>query len=219
MPESIPTFDQSLALHLLNIGAVTFSPDAPFTWSSGLKSPIYCDNRLTMGFPEVRSEITQGFLDIIKKKELIPDLVVGTATAGIPHAAWLASELSLPMAYVRSSAKTHGRENRIEGRVSDGESAIVIEDLISTGQSSVAVVKTLQQAGVRTQAVLAIFSYELSGVAGLFEDISVPLFTLTRFETLLHVAREHQVLTDRALSSLRAWRDDPIAWSQSAGIK
>lgn len=219
MVKPILSTDRRLAHRLLDIGAVTFSTDQPFTWASGLKSPIYCDNRLTMGYPDVREDITGGFGALINEHRISANIIIGTATAGIPHAAWLAQHLRLPMAYVRSSPKGHGRRNQIEGKISPGQKAIIIEDLVSTGKSSMAVVDVLREVDINVLAVLAIFSYELPDVNVRFEENAVPLYTLTRFETLIHIAEEKQVLTKESLASLKAWRLDPVAWSQAAMAK
>lgn len=206
---------QQVAAHLLSIKAVILSPDKPFTWASGLKSPVYCDNRLTMAYPEVRSLLTTGFLGRIKQQSLSPDVIVGTATAGIPHAAWLSSAMGLPMAYVRSKPKAHGRGNQIEGRLEAGQHAVIVEDLVSTGKSSVAVVEAVQAQNVEVDAVLAIFSYGLPRAKQAFRETDVPLHTLTTFETLLQVALEYGMLNDAAIASLRAWHEDPSAWSDA----
>lgn len=206
---------EQVAAHLLSIQAVMLSPDQPFTWASGLKSPIYCDNRLTMAYPEVRTLLTTGFIGMLRQHGYRPDVIVGTATAGIPHAAWLASMLGLPMAYVRSKPKAHGRSNQIEGMLTEGQHAVIIEDLVSTGKSSVAVVDAVRQAGVTVDAVLAIFSYGLPKAARAFEDAEVPLHTLTQFPMLLRVAEDLDMLTPGAVASLRRWHENPQAWSTS----
>ncbi len=205
------------AAHLLAIGAVTLSPEAPFTWASGLRAPIYCDNRLTMAYPPVRRALSEGFAEILRGHDLSPEVIVGTATAGIPHAAWLAQRLDLPMAYVRAAAKAHGRGNQIEGLVEPGRRVAVVEDLVSTGGSSLAVVEVLQAAGAEVEAMLAIFTYGLPGSAARFAEAGVPLYTLTHFEALLAVAEARQHVSPDAVASLRAWQRDPAAWSQAHG--
>lgn len=202
-----------LARHLLEIGAVTLSPEAPYTWASGLRSPIYCDNRLTLGFPSVRRAIAEGFEAELDRHTVEAQVVVGTATAGIPHAAWLAERLQLPMAYVRSSPKAHGRGNQVEGRVEPGQTVVVVEDLVSTGSSSVAVVDVLRSAGAQVAAVLAIFSYGFDRAERQFRDAGVPLYTLTGLDALLAEAEASGRLSPEAVASLRAWRQDPEAWS------
>lgn len=215
MADPSPGPARRLAAALLRIEAVAFSPEEPYTWASGLRSPIYCDNRVTMAYPPVRRSITEGFAEILAREGIAPEAVVGTATAGIPHAAWLAGRLDLPMAYVRSKAKAHGRGNRVEGRLEAGANVVVVEDLVSTGGSSVAVVEALRTAGVRVEAVLAIFSYGLPAAREAFARAAVPLHTLTDFATLLDVARETGALAPEAVASLEAWRRDPEAWSRA----
>ncbi len=204
-----------VARDLLRIEAVTLSPDNPFTWASGLKAPLYCDNRLTMAYPEVRLRLTRGFLTLILEHNLTPEVIVGTATAGIPHAAWLAQALKRPMAFVRSKPKAHGRGNQIEGRIEPGQRIIVVEDLVSTGMSSMGSVEALRAAGAEVLALLAIFTYGLPGVAERFEKADVPFYTLTTFETLLRVAYEDEHLSEDDLQSLKAWQQEPEAWSEA----
>ena len=202
-----------IAEALLKIGAVRISPEAPFTWASGLRSPLYCDNRLTISYPEIRRLIRDAFVSILKDQEVKPDAIVGTATAGIPHAAWLSEICDLPMAYVRSKPKEHGTGSKIEGWIPAGSRVAVVEDLISTGQSSAAVVETLRGEGIKVDAVLAIFSYELGDAIRTFERLQVPLHTLTNFRELFTVAEERGELSEGAESSIRNWRHDPRAWS------
>ena len=206
-----------IAGHLLRIGAVSLSPSDPFTWASGRLSPVYCDNRLTLGYPEVRAEIARGFAGIIAAEQLACDVVVGTATAGIPHAAWLADRLDAPMAYVRSSAKAHGRGKQIEGLAPYGAHAVVIEDLVSTGMSSTAILAPLRDAGVQVEAVMAIFTYGLPGSQEAFDAAGVPLHTLSNFGVLLEVAEESGLLPEEDLLSLQAWYRNPARWSADRG--
>jgi len=209
--------DQSLASQLasslLEIGAVVLQPDEPFTWASGIKSPIYCDNRLSMSYPETRIKIAKGFVKEIKAfSEELPDVVVGTATAGIPHAAWVAEALDLPMAYVRSKAKSHGKQNQIEGLVKEGQRVVVIEDLISTGMSSLKAVHALEELGADVDGVLAIFTYGLDVAEKAFADAEVAHFSLTNYEELLKVAVKMEFIDESDLDTLRAWRADPESW-------
>lgn len=215
--EATSLFRRHVALDLLRIGAVSFSPEDPYTWASGLQSPVYCDNRLTMGYPEIRRKLVEGFVALLRQHDVHPEVIAGTATAGIPHAAWLADRLALPMIYVRSKPKAHGRGNRIEGRLEPGQGVVVIEDLVSTGMSSLAVVEAVRAAGAEVNALFAIFTYGLQGVAERFADAGVPLYTLTTFDALLSVAYEHQHLSDDQLRSLKAWQRDPVAWSEAHG--
>ena len=153
--------ERKIAKHLLDIEAVALRPNDYFTWTSGIKSPIYCDNRITMSYPAIRREIAAGMSEVIKAKFPEVEVVAGTATAGIPHAAWVSEVLDLPMIYVRDSAKKHGKTNQIEGRLLEGQKVVIIEDLISTGLSSLKVAKALEEAGAVVLGVVAIFSYEL----------------------------------------------------------
>ena len=211
---SASTRSRTIAKHLLNIGAVYLRPDHPFTWASGLKSPIYCDNRLTMAYPNVRRAITDGFLDLVVERGLSPQVVAGTATAGIPHAAWLADRLELPMAYVRSAAKAHGQGKRVEGRIEAGQNVVVVEDLVSTGISSVAVVEAVQEVGATVEGVLAIFTYGLPASNEAFQRAGVPLYTLTDYTSLIEVAVAEQMLDRASLDTLLEWQQDPVAWSR-----
>lgn len=218
MAEASPSLDRRIAADLLAIGAVSLSPEKPFTWASGLRSPIYCDNRLTLSYPAVRRAISDGFVAALARHGLGPAVVVGTATAGIPHAAWLAERLDLPMAYVRSKPKEHGRGNQVEGRIEAGQGVVVVEDLVSTGLSSVGVVDALKAAGARVLAVLAIFSYGLPDAEAAFARAGVPLHTLTTFDTLLDVALSQNLLSPDLIESLRTWRHDPRSWSEKFQI-
>lgn len=202
-----------LARELLDLGAVSLSSQKPFTWASGLLSPVYCDNRMTLGFPAIRTRICEGFADLIESNNLDCDLIGGIATAGIPHAAWLADRLNKPMIYVRGEAKAHGRRNRIEGPMSADSNVVLIEDLVSTGRSSVAAIESVEEAGGRVSAVLAIFTYGLERALHTFQEVGIPLHTLTDYPTLLEVARESGEIDDDDAASLRRWYQDPEAWS------
>ena len=206
MAEPFPSLAHRLANDLIDIGAVTFSPDDPYTWASGIKSPIYCDNRLTMAYPRIRSLIAEGFAERIETLALDPVVIVGTATAGIPHAAWLAGHMGLPMAYVRSKPKQHGRGNQIEGIVEAGQRVVVIEDLISTGGSSAKTVNVLRDRGADVAAVLAIFSYGLPLSTNTFTAIQVPFDTLTNFPVMVEVAQQKGYLDTRTVDILENWR-------------
>ena len=208
-------YSKQIARHLLQIGAVSFSPGNPFTWASGLKSPVYCDNRQILGYPEVRATVIDGFVHALNDLPTRPTAIVGTATAGIPHAAWLADRLELPMAYVRSKPKGHGKKNQTEGWMPEKASIVVIEDLVSTGMSSRAVVEVLLKQGFNVLAVFAIFSYGFEEAVAVFDEMDIPLVTLTGYEDLLQVAVEEQRIPSDALESLRTWRRDPAAWSKA----
>ena len=216
MTEIQSTLERELASALLEIGAVSFSPEKPYVWASGLRSPVYCDNRLTISHPGIRRLIRDGFVRIIEEQGLDPDVIAGTATAGIPHAAWLADRLNLPMVYVRSSAKGHGRGRRTEGRFGEGDDLVLVEDLVSTGMSSLDAVDALEEEGGRVRAVLAIFTYGLPAAASAFSERNVPLFTLTQFRTLVDVAERAGTIGPDAVDRIRAWHRDPAGWSAAA---
>lgn len=205
---------QAIAEHLLTIKAVSLKPNDPFTWSSGLKSPIYCDNRLTMSYPAVRKEIARGLAELIQENFPNANVIAGTATAGIPHAAWVSEILSLPMVYVRSSAKGHGKGNQIEGIVQEGAKIVVVEDLISTGGSSIKCVRALREAGCIVLGVVSIFTYELDKARAAFMEEDVPYFSLTDFTTLTEVAKEKQYILEEELASLRQWKTNPEEWGK-----
>ncbi len=206
---------RQVATALLTIGAVSFAPKQPFTWASGLRAPIYCDNRLLISYPHLRRTITEGFRQIIEFWELEPEVIAGTATAGIPHAAWLADRLELPMVYVRARPKAHGQGRQIEGRLEPGQRVVLIEDLISTGSSSLAAVNALMAADARVEAVLAIFTYGLPEAEMRFAQAEIPLHTLTNLSVLLDVAREHGLLDAHAAAVLEEWQSDPYGWSEA----
>ena len=210
-----PTRREAVARDLLRIGAVSLRPDDPFTWASGRLAPVYTDNRLTLGHPDVRTRLAETFEALARP--LGVDLVAGTATAGIPHAAWLADRLDVAMCYVRSAPKGHGRGNRIEGPVASGQRTVVVEDLVSTGGSVLSAADALREAGAAPIAALAVFSYGLDGVDAAFADADLPLHTLTDVSTLVRVATADGLLPSDALAVLEAWRADPSAWSTSRG--
>ena len=189
--------DREIINALLDIKAVELRVDKEnwFTWASGIKSPIYCDNRLTMSYPKIRKQIAEGFVK--KIKELYPDVdyIVGTATAGIPHAAWISDIMDLPMLYVRGSAKDHGKTNQIEGKYEKGKKVVVIEDLISTGKSSVL-------------GVIAIFSYNLNKAKEKFDEAKIPFSTLTNYDVLLELAKETGLIGDKENQILVDWRNN-----------
>jgi orotate phosphoribosyltransferase len=206
---------EAVAAGLLGIGAVDLRPGDPFTWSSGRRAPIYCDNRKTLAHPRLRRLLSAAFARTVAAHQLQPAVVAGTATAGIPHAAWLADRIDRPMAYVRSSAKKHGRGRRIEGADVDGRRVVLVEDLVSTGGSALNAVGALRAAGAEVPAVLAIFTYELDAAATAFAEADVPLHALSTFSALLQAAGDD--LAERQRDVLRTWRDDPAAWSERHG--
>lgn len=205
---------RQIADKLLLIGAVALRPHQPFTWTSGIKSPIYCDNRLTMSFPEIRDLIAGSFAAVISEQYPEAEVVAGTATAGIPHAAFTAQKLGLPMAYVRDKAKGHGKENQIEGLIKPGQKVIVIEDLISTGGSSIKAAQAIQAAGAEPLAVLAIFSYQLDKAVQAFAEAGVKLQTLSNYSSLIEVAAEQGVIKPEDQALLKSWREDPSSFGQ-----
>ncbi|WP_202079930.1 orotate phosphoribosyltransferase [Caldalkalibacillus salinus] len=196
---------EEIAQVLLSIGAVELRPQDPFIWSSGIRSPIYCDNRLTMSYPHVRKRIADGLAKTIRDHFGPVDVVAGTATAGIPHAAWVSEQLGSPMLYVRSSAKGHGKQTQIEGKVVEGQRVIVIEDLISTGKSSLQAVKACRHAGLVVEGVVAIFSYNFDQALEAFEREDVPYRTLTDYHTLLAIAEKEGSLSAEDKQALSSW--------------
>ncbi|MGG1685353.1 orotate phosphoribosyltransferase [Pseudalkalibacillus sp. NRS-1564] len=200
---------KSIAKALLEIEAVSLQPNNPFTWSSGLLSPIYCDNRLTLSYPKVRKEIARGLATMVKEKYPDAEVIAGTATAGIPHAAWVSDVLDLPMVYVRGSAKGHGKGNVIEGKVDEGQKVVVIEDLVSTGGSAIDAVKQLQSSGANVLGVAAIFTYGMKKGAEQFAAEGIAWDTLTNFDELLTSAVETGMIEEREVQSLLHWRDNP----------
>ena len=205
-------FAEEIALHLLEINAVVLQPNDPFTWSSGWHSPIYCDNRLTLRYPNIRKKIALKFIEFIHAEYGDVDVITGTATAGIPHAAWIAGSLDKPMSYVRAKAKAYGLGNQIEGGIQKGETTVVIEDLISTGGSAISVVEALRFIGADIKAVLSIFTYGFDKSIQRFEEAKVPIHTLTDYTTLIKVAKDHDYINESDLKTLAAWRKKPETW-------
>ncbi|MFC4557045.1 orotate phosphoribosyltransferase [Virgibacillus kekensis] len=197
-----------LAQELLNIKAVQMRTENYFTWTSGIKSPIYCDNRLTMSYPEVRRKVAEAFVELINEMEVKPDIIAGCATAGIPHAAWIAEQLDLPMVYVRSKPKGHGKGNQIEGHILEGQKAVVIEDLISTGGSSIEATEALKQKGVEVLEVLAIFTYGLKKAANNFDAAGLKCRTITDYDTVLSLLASNGQINESEKVTLEKWRDD-----------
>jgi orotate phosphoribosyltransferase len=204
---------KEIAGALLDIEAVSLQPDNPFTWSSGLKSPIYCDNRLTLSYPEVRRKVAEGLKNLIIDNFPDAEVIAGTATAGIPHAAWVSELLNLPMSYVRSKAKGHGKGNQIEGKVSPGQKVVVVEDLISTGGSVIEAVQALRDAGGEILGVVSIFTYELEKGEQQLKSADITAYSLTDFTTLSLLAEENGLITKESLESLAEWRKSPADWS------
>ncbi|MEC0108306.1 orotate phosphoribosyltransferase [Paenibacillus taichungensis] len=203
-----------IASQLLKIKAVALRPQQPFTWTSGIKSPIYCDNRLTMSYPEIRNDIAEAFAAIIRDQYPDAEVIAGTATAGIPHAAWVAQKLNLPMAYIRDKAKGHGKENLIEGLITEGQKVVVIEDLISTGGSSIKAAEAVRVAGATPLVVLAIFSYQLDKGIKAFEEAGIPLQTLSNYTALMDVALAEGTIQESDFELLKSWREDPSSFGK-----
>ncbi|MER2059283.1 MAG: orotate phosphoribosyltransferase [Niallia sp.] len=201
-----------IAEQLLDIKAVFLQPNDPFTWSSGLKSPIYCDNRLTLSYPKVRKNIATGLAGLIKEKFPETEVVAGTATAGIPHAAWVSDILDLPMVYIRSKAKAHGKGKQIEGKVEKGQKVVVVEDLISTGGSVINAVESLREVGCEVLGVVAIFTYELPKGNEMLGEAEITAYSLTDYTSLLNVAQEKGYIEEADLASLKAWKENPEKW-------
>lgn len=205
---------RKIAERLLEIEAVALQPKNPFTWASGLRSPIYCDNRLTLSYPTVRKEIANGLKALIEENFAGVEVVAGTATAGIPHAAWVSDLLDLPMCYVRSKPKGHGKGNQIEGRVSEGHKVVVVEDLISTGGSVITAVEALREAGCEVLGVVSIFTYQLAKGEEMLKEAGVKAVSLTDFTTLSEVAEEKGYIKGEDRDTLAAWRVDPAEWGK-----
>ncbi|MFZ2743896.1 MAG: orotate phosphoribosyltransferase [Trichococcus flocculiformis] len=206
------TIAKEVAKSLLDIKAVSLSPQDPFTWASGIRSPIYCDNRVTMSYPAVRKQIAQGLADLIKEKYPDAEVIAGTATAGIPHAAWIADILDLPMVYIRSKAKDHGTGRKIEGKISEGQKMVVVEDLISTGGSVIEASKAAELEGANVLGSVAIFTYELAKGTKNFADAGLAIDTLSNYSTLLEVAHETSYITEAEMDLLKDWSKDPENW-------
>lgn len=202
-----------LSLLLLQIKAVKLSVSEPFTWASGIKSPIYCDNRTTLSYPRVRTFIRQEFVKIIQEEFTSIDVIAGVATGGIAMGALVAQELDLPFVYVRSGKKEHGLENQIEGVVQAGDEVLVIEDLVSTGGSSLNAVSALKAEGCNVKGMLAIFSYQLDIAIENFKKESCLLYSLSDYPTLLRTALESNYIREKDLDALHEWRRDPKNWN------
>ncbi|MCE3281095.1 MAG: orotate phosphoribosyltransferase [Bacteroidetes bacterium] len=206
-----------VAEFLLQIKAIKLQPNKPFTWASGWKSPIYCDNRVTLSYPKVRTYIRQQFVKAINEKYAKPDVIAGVATGGIAQGALVAEELGLPFVYVRSEAKKHGMTNLIEGVVEKGQSVVVIEDLISTGGSSIKAVEALREAGCEVKGMAAIFTYGFKASEDNFKEAKCKLLALSNYETLIKQALKSKYITEKDLKSLQEWRLNPAEWGKLVG--
>lgn len=206
------TLASQIAADLLDIQAVYLKPENPFTWASGIKSPIYTDNRITLSYPETRNLIENSFVDTIKDHFPEVEVIAGTATAGIPHGAIIADKMSLPFAYIRSKPKDHGAGNQIEGRVLKGQKMVIIEDLISTGGSVLDAAAAAKREGADVLGVVAIFTYELPKASQNFEEAGVQLITLSTYSDLIRVAKEKGYITADGLQLLQKFKEDQENW-------
>ena len=200
---------REIAKILLKLKAVTLSPEDPYTWASGIKSPIYCDNRLTLSYPEDRSTVEKGLVDLIKDQYPEVQYIMGTATAGIPHAAIIADKMGLPMGFVRSSNKDHGKPNKIEGARIEGAKVVVIEDLFSTGGSSIEAAKALEEVGYEVLGIVSIFTYNMKNAEENFKAAGFKHHSLTNFDELIEVAHEMDYIKESEIEKLKLFRDNP----------
>ena len=206
------TLANDIARDLLKIKAVYLKPEEPFTWASGIKSPIYTDNRVTLAYPETRTLIENGFVEKIRAEFPNVEVIAGTATAGIPHGAIIADKMNLPFAYIRSKPKDHGAGNQIEGRVAPGQKMVVIEDLISTGGSVLDAIAAAKREGADVVGAAAIFTYELPKAGKNFADAGVKLVTLSNYTELIHLAEQEGYINAEGLTLLKKFKDDQENW-------
>ena len=208
------SFKENLAEQLLAIKAIQMQPQEPFTWASGLKSPVYCDNRKLLSYPDIRNMVKNGLVDLAKEYFPEVECIAGVATAGIPHGALLADALGLPFVYVRSKPKEHGLTNTIEGDLRHGERVLLVEDTISTGGSSLKAVDDLRKAGAEVIGMVAIYKYGFENARQRFEDAGVVLKTLTNYEFLLRAATQTGYISNDELETLNEWRANPSEWNK-----
>ena len=208
-----------VAKRLLEIKAVFLRPQEPFTWASGIKSPVYCDNRLILTAPDVRTEVETAIMQTIEREYPQAEVLMGTSTAGIAHAAIVGHMMKLPMGYVRGSSKDHGRQNQIEGRLEKGQKVVVVEDLISTGGSVLDVVKVLRAAGAEVLGVVSIFTYGMKKGVERMAEAKVKSVSLTNLDTIARVGAEEHYITEADVARLLAFRDDPAdeSWIKKGG--
>lgn len=202
-----------IAEYLLQIKAIKLQPTKPFVWASGWKSPIYCDNRKTLSYPVIRTYIRQQFVEIISEKFGKPDVIAGVATGGIALGALVAQDLGLPFVYVRSEAKKHGLSNQIEGVIEKGQSVVVIEDLISTGGSSLKAVDALREVGAQIKGLVSVFTYDFKVAVDAFKKAKCPYVTLCDYHVLIQQAVKAKYIDEDDIASLKKWREDPANWS------
>lgn len=205
---------EEIARLLLDTGAVILRPSEPFTWASGWRSPIYCDNRLVLSYPAARREVADSLAALVKADFTTAGAIAGVATAGIPQSALVAERLELPLLYVRAKAKEHGRGNQVEGRIVAGQPVAVIEDLVSTGGSSLAAVQALIAEGADVAGMLCVFTYGFTQATQAFADAGVPFKALSDYEALMQVARAQGRFSEAELASLAAWRQAPEVWGR-----
>ena len=213
------SIEKTIAHDLLSIGAVFLRPDEPFTWASGIKSPIYCDNRLTLTAPEVRTHVEEGLAETVRKYFPECEVLMGTSTAGIAHAAIVGHLMNLPMGYVRSGAKDHGRGNQIEGKLEKGQKVVVVEDLISTGGSAIDVVNVLREAGAEVLGIVSIFTYGMKKGLDRLAEANVKNVSLTNLDTIAEVAAEEGYIQPEDIARLIAFRNNPSDESWIGGAK
>ena len=211
--------EKLIAKDLLSIKAVFFRPNEPFTWASGIKSPVYCDNRLTLTAPKVRNDVENSLAEVVKKEYPDCEVLMGTSTAGIAHAAITAHILGMPMGYVRSGAKDHGRQNQIEGKLEKGQKVVVVEDLISTGGSVIEVVNVLREAGAEVLGIVSIFTYGMQKGIDRLKEANVKNISLTNFDTIAEVAAEEGYIKESDIDRLIAFRNNPSDESWIGGTK
>ncbi len=204
--------ERKTAAHLMESKAIILQPSDPFTWASGWKSPIYCDNRVTLSYPVVRDYIKEAFKQTIMDQFGVPDLIAGVATGAIAQGALVADLMDLPMIYVRASAKGHGRQNLIEGRIEPGQRVVVVEDLVSTGGSSLKAVEAIREAGAVVEGMVAIFTYGFPVAAEAFKEAGVKLHTLSSYNTLIDMALETGYIQESQVELLSRWREEPSTW-------
>ncbi len=213
---SIQLFDnqvaKKVAAELLRIQAIKLRPEAPFTWASGWKSPIYCDNRLSLSFPEVRTYVKSALADLVRSKFPEVEAIAGVATAGIPQGALVADEMDLPFIYVRSKSKGHGMGNQIEGLVTKGQKVVLVEDLVSTGGSSLMAADAVKAAEMEVLGMVSIFTYGFQVSVDNFAQHGIDLWCLSDYNTLIDIAEENNTIESESLETLRKWREDPGEW-------
>ncbi len=216
---TMEAISKQIAKDLLKIKAVFFRPEEPFTWASGIKSPVYCDNRLTLTSPEVRTDVENALAETIRREYPGAEVLMGTSTAGIAHAAITGHIMNLPMGYVRSGSKDHGRQNQIEGRLEKGQKVVVVEDLISTGGSVIEVVNVLREAGAEVLGVVSIFTYGMRKGLERLAEAGVKNVSLTNFDVIAQVAAEEKYIKPEDIARLIAFRDNPSDESWIGGNK